>query len=413
MHFGLILLGIIGLCSVVGSVIPQGEAVSFYAKKYQEAHGYILLLGLDDVFHGWFFITVSALLCLNLTFCSILRINNVVRAAKTERNRAAVMPDEKTLTARGMELLRGALEQRRCNKTERSGVTLYNKNGFGRYGTFLVHLSILLTVIFGVAALSLPTVTDRSCFPGEALTMEDGTQIHVHSFHIEDSEGNLDYASLLSITLSDGRESAKTEIRVNHPLSFGSYKVYQQTYGTAGSITVRNLETGGEDRFILNEYALLSMDGQNGIWYEALFPGYLRDEDGNFTLITSTSGHYDDPVYQVLVSQDGEFTPVLAFPGDVLEVAGVAYAFNAPVEYPGLRIKHTPVLLNALLIASFVLMIAGLYLSFFMQPVLVKVSENGYAVAGVKSEGIRLDLETLLAGEIVPDSPIETEEKSK
>jgi hypothetical protein len=48
-----------------------------------------------------------------------------------------------------------------------------------------------------------------------------------------------------------------------------------------------------------------------------------------------------------------------------------------------------------------------------MQPVLVKVSENGYAVAGVKSEGIRLDLETLLAGEIVPDSPIETEEKSK
>ena len=99
MRFGLILLGIIGICSVVGSVIPQGEAVAFYAKKYQELHGYILLLGLDDVFHGWFFITVSALLCLNLTFCSILRINNVVRAAKTERNRAAVMPDEKTLTA--------------------------------------------------------------------------------------------------------------------------------------------------------------------------------------------------------------------------------------------------------------------------------------------------------------------------
>lgn len=418
MRFGLILLGIIGLCSVIGSVIPQGETVAFYAKKYQQLHGYILLLGLNDVFHGWFFITVSALLCLNLSFCSLLRIKQVVLSAKTEQARAAALPNERMLTARGMELLRGELVRRHCRKTEIGGVTLYSKNSFGRYGTFIVHLSILLTVIFGVAALSLPKVTDRSCFPGEALTMDDGTRIAVDSFHIEDAEGKLDYASVISITLPNGRSSEKTEIRVNYPLSFGGCKVYQQTYGTAGSITVRNLESGGEDTFTLTEYALLSMDGQNGIWYEALYPGYIRDPDGNFTLITSSSGHYDDPVYQVLVAQDGAFTPVLAFPGDKLEVAGVEYSFNAPVEYPGLRIKQSPRLINALLIVSFVLMIVGLYLSFFMQPNLVKVDNNGYAIAGTKREGLQLDLAVLLANETLPSGPggpnpqIETEESN-
>ena len=405
MRFGLILLGIIGICSVVGSVIPQGETVAFYAKKYQQLHGYILLLGLNDMFHGWFFISVSALLCLNLTLCSLVRIRSVVRSAKTEQSRAAALPNEQTLTARGQDLLRSELERRHCRKTEIGGVTLYSKNSFGRYGTFIVHLSILLTVIFGVAALSLPTVTDQSCFPGEALTMADGTRIYVDSFHIEDTEGRLDYASIISITLPNGRNSEKTEIRVNYPLSFGGCKVYQQTYGTAGSITVRNMETGGEDTFTLTEYALLSMDGQNGIWYEALYPGYIRDPDGNFTLITSTSGHYDDPVYQVLVSQDGTFTPVLAFPGDVLEVAGVAYEFNTPVEYPGLRIKQSPMLLNALLIVSFTLMIVGLYLSFFLQPILVKLDADGYATAGGKREGLQLDLAVLLSGETVPSSP--------
>ena len=46
--------------------------------------------------------------------------------------------------------------------------------------------------------------------------------------------------------------------------------------------------------------------------------------------------------------------------------------------------------MNALLVASFSLMIAGLYVTFFCQPVLVKVGERGCAVGGPKPEGMRL-----------------------
>ena len=91
------------------------------------------------------------------------------------------------------------------------------------------------------------------------------------------------------------------------------------------------------------------------------------------------------------------YTPTLAVPGDSLEVLGLRYDFNAPVDYPGLRIKHTPPLANILLVAAFTLMILGLFVTFFMEPVLVKVDAEGCAVGGPKPERLRLELEELSA----------------
>ena len=83
-------------------------------------------------------------------------------------------------------------------------------------------------------------------------------------------------------------------------------------------------------------------------------------------------------------------------PGDVIEIEPLRFTFNDPVSYPGLRIKHTPRLVNALLIVCFALMIAGLYITFFLPPVLVKVDGEGYAVGGPKPEGTRIELQPLL-----------------
>ena len=134
----------------------------------------------------------------------------------------------------------------------------------------------------------------------------------------------------------------------------------------------------------------------NGLWFEALYPGYIRGEDGGFTLITSTSGSYTDPVYQILIAADGEYTPVLAFPCEELTVGDMEYTFNEPIEYPGLRIKRTPPLVNALLLLAFALMIAGLTITFFLQPVLVKTDPDGYTVSGPKPESMRMELRLLL-----------------
>ena len=396
MRFGILLLALIAACSVVGSVIPQEKGAAWYAQNYTNIHATLLTLGLDHVFKGWFFITILVLLCLNLSLCSILRFRSTVLAWDKPEQRAAGLETVENADASDLERVRDFLREHRCRETVVGDAIVFSKYGFGRWGTFLTHLAILLTVIFGAAALYSPSVIDRSCLPGESLYMEDGTEIEVESFHIENEAGDLDFESVLRVTLPDGRQSDWRAVSVNHPLSFGHYKIYQQTYGTAGSVTVRNNATGGEDAFTLTETCFLTVDGTNGVWYETLYPGYIRDEEGNFTLITSTSGSYTDPVYQILLSVDGEFTPVLAFPGEDLSVGDMQYFFNDPVEYPGLRIKRTPPLVNALLVASFCLMIAGLYISFFMQPILVKTDAEGYTVSGPKPESMRMELRLLL-----------------
>lgn len=392
MRFGILLLCLIAACSVAGTVIPQGREIAWYAQNYPSAHPVILTLRLNRVFESGYFITLLVLLCLNLSLCSLLRIRTVVHTSRGEAERAAAMHDTVLLRPEGVEKLRAWLEDRHCRSEELDGAVVYYKNGIGRYGTFLLHLSILLTLVFGALALYTPTVTDQSCMPGESILLEDGTEIQVLDFHITDETGRLDYRSHVQVTLPDGRRSEEAELSVNHPFSFGAYKLFQQSFGTAGSVTVTNLETGGTDDFLLTEQAYLSADGITGIFYETLYPDFIRDPSGNVTFITITEGSYPNPIYQFEVISDGEFTPTLAVPGDELELTGLRFTFNSPVEYPGIRIKHVSRLFNALLIATFMLMIAGLTLAFFFDPVLVKTDAEGYAVGGPKPEHMRIEL---------------------
>ena len=390
MRFGIILLVLIALLSTVGTAIPQGREIAWYAQTYRAFHGTILILKLNDVFHSWYFQTILVLLGLNLTLCSLIRIRSVSRARSKEKEVLMNMPQSFALDQRQRERVIFSLRAMRCREEESDGKQIFSRNGFGRYGSFLTHLSILLTIVFGAMALYIPTIEDQSCLPGESLTMDDGTVIAVESFRIENEEGRLDFTSEINVTLPDGRSSGTQEIKVNHPFSFGGWKIYQQTYGTAGSVTVRNLDTGLEDTFTLRDLVFLSVDGVNGLWYEAVYPDLIRDPSGNVTLVTNTSGSYPNPVYQVETASDGVYTPILAFPGDELQVMNLLYRFEKPVEYPGLRIKYTPKILNALLCASFLLMIAGFYITFFCPPILLRVDPDGCAVGGPKPEGMRI-----------------------
>ena len=376
MRFGIILLVLIALCSIVGTVIPQGREIAWYAQTYRSFHGYILLLRLNRIFESWYFIALLVLLCLNLSLCSILRIRTVVKAAKGDTERAAKTPDTVHLTPEGTEKLREYLTDMHCRAESVGEAIVWRRHSFGRYGTFITHLSILLTVIFGALALYTPTVTDRDCMPGESIFMDDGTEIHVHDFRMAD----------------DGRRSEIAELKVNHPFSFGPWKLFQQTFGTAGSVTVTDLENGGSDDFLLTEQSYLSADGKSGILYDTLYPDFIRDPGGEVTLITITQGSYPHPIYQAETFSDGVFTPVLAEPGDELTVNNLRFRFNAPVDYPGIRIKHVSRLWNGALVAAFTLMIAGLYITFFYEPVLVKTDREGYAVLGPKPERMRIEL---------------------
>ncbi len=400
MRFGIFLLILVALCCVAGSLIPQEREAAWYVQQYGATHVTILALQLNNIYKSWYFILITALLCLNLTLCSVIRIRSVVKAAKGETQRAAGMRDTMLLSPDELDTLREHLLKKRCESEQIGEVTVYRKRGYGRYGSFLLHLSILLVVLFGALTLYTPKVTDMSCLPGESLHLEDGTEIAVKDFQIEDESGRIDYQSTVMVVLPGGKASGWQTVKVNYPLSCGRYKIYQNTYATAGSVTVTNLATGGQDDILLTELVMLSLDGMHGIWFEALYPDIIVEPDGTATLVTATAGRYPNPVYEILVADGAQFSPMFAFPGDEIEAGGLRFHFNEPVEYPGLRIKKVSVLAQDLLIAAFVLMTLALFITFFLPPVVVKVDGQGCAVGGPKPESMRMELEALF-----PDAP--------
>ncbi len=387
MKFGCILLAVLSLISAVGSLIQQGQDAMYYVTKYPDWYQIILKTGADHIFTSWYFIAVTVLLCLNLTFCSLIRFNKIRK--KPEVNPAGLKYE--ALDETGRKYLKKYLEVHHFRKEEKKDGTIYSSAAFGRYGTFITHLGILLTVIFFSLAMYLPVTVDQSCMPQDSITLDDGSQIYVDSFHIEDSSGKLDYRSDIKVTLADGRESDMHEISVNHPYKFGPYKIYQQTYGTKGKITVTD-SSGKQDSFVLEANDLLSADGKNGILYDNLYPGYTI-QDGKMSLETSTSGRYDNPVYVFTTIEDGiQKEVLLAFPEDEVTLGGFTFHFEQPVEYPGLRIKKSPEFINYLLGISVLILTFGLVVSLFMSPLTVVISDQGYALLGNRQEGIRLAL---------------------
>ena len=391
MQFGLILLGIIIVVSLVGSVIPQNNEAMYYVRNYPNLYNVIFALKLNSVFTSWYFLLLVILLCLNLAVCTYRQLKQSAVHSEVPSSFTPEIPFEQG----DEERVRSMLGEMKCKAETNGEVTRYTGKEAGRYGSFLLHFGILLTAVFWALGMAVPKIMDQTCYPGEAIRLEDGTAIRVDSFSIEDNTGRLDYASDIEITLPDGRTSGVRRVSVNHPVSMGDYKVYQQTYGTAGKITVTDAE-GHSDSFYVDPQDFLSADGENGIWFDNLYPGYKQDETGALTLVTSTSGHYENPVYVFVLRNNGESEQMLAFPGDTVEVGKLTFTFDTPVEYPGLRIKRSPAVLNLFLLLSVILLTAGLYLIFFLRPIEVLVSQSGCKVIG-RNEGLRLSLKHLLS----------------
>ena len=402
MTFGMILLMLVIACSLAGSLIPQQETAMAYVNAYGANTATLLIaLGLTDIFHTWYFYVLEILLCLNLVLCSIVRFPKTLHATGALKKRTRIASLDHPITAEQGEKLKTFLSFRCFKREEMENGALYSKSLVGFYGSFLTHLSILLILLFGALVLMTPEVTDQTVMPGQSLTLQDGTTVLCESFHIQDETGKLDYASVLTVTSADGNQTKTQEIRVNEPLRFGAYKIYQQTYGTAGRIRITNEENGAEEVMYLTEPSFLSIDRQNGIFFDALYPGYYQDEEGNYTLITSTDRSFPDPVYRIQSIVDGMSTAVLAFPDEEIHIGNIIFTFLTPAEYPGLRIKHISSWFFGGLYFSFGLMVVALYLCFFTVPVCVRVEPEGFAVCSPKSaQGLWIDLEAeLSAGE--------------
>lgn len=382
MKLGMILLILILICSFAGSVITQDLSNEYYIAAYPKLGHLFLGLGLDHIFSAWYFGVLSVLLCVNLIFCSVFRFGAVRNSMKTMPLAAAQAEAEPSGIS--PERMESYLRTNRFHLCSTTAGGVWAKNRAGHYGSFAVHLSILLLIIFAVLTLCFSVSEDVDCHVGETAELSDGTSICLHSIRFVNEAGNSDYISKLVIRDADG-EITEGETSVNHAMSAAGHKFYQYGYGTAGQInTVYN---GEKDRFYVtndDSGSLFTVDEKSGILFYGLYPDYRLDEDGSVVLVTDDSGGYPNPVYSVCLISKNETKSGLAIPGDTLTAGDASFTFGEVANYSVIRATTTSPALLGCLYASFALIIAGLWLCFFQVPVYVKIDSRGYAVRSTK-----------------------------
>lgn len=375
MRFGMILLTGIALLSIVGTLVPQGQSAAYYEQAYEALGGVLLFLGVDHMYSTWYYVAMFAMLCMNLSLCSLLRIRKIRNARAALLGRAEKAKPEEKLSADAVQNMLGKLGFRKARQD------LYIRRTLGLYGSFVTHLGMLLLVIAAACVFTLEKKEDFYLMPGNTYELSDGCAIAVDSFSMENEKGQLDYISELTMTDESGTQHQAT-ITVNNPARFANHTVYQQNYAFAGVLDVQTAPDAPAEQVVLDGPAFISLDGVNGLHYMNVYGDYVEMGEGQIMPINSMG--MERPAYMTAVITGESQEMRVMLPDETIEVGGVYFTFREPLSYPGLRVKTQPDWVLPVLYTSFAVLVAGLYLCFFHVPAAICLRDGKVRAASAK-----------------------------
>ncbi len=280
----LFLLFALALTSIIGTIIPQGLNKSQYAKHFSPIVFKIFdTLNLFDMYHSWWFITLLALLIINLIFCSLKHYKvtvkriydkNVLLTPDVEKTiilkENFSIPKKKFKLENTEKFIKENLSAEKFTKNVNNGETHFfvNKFKFSNFGYYIVHLSL---IIIGIGAI----IGGIFGFKGMVNIMEGDTvdkimlrsmKVYPLDFKIKCIDFEIkfypdgtprEYKSLVEII--DGEKKFQKEIKVNHPLKYKGITFYQASYGTVGQEVEIKVYDRINNKLILHKFVPLKM----------------------------------------------------------------------------------------------------------------------------------------------------------
>ncbi|HDR14992.1 MAG TPA: cytochrome c biogenesis protein ResB [Desulfobacteraceae bacterium] len=260
-----VLLILIALTSIAGTLLPQNEgAAEFVSRLNPAAENIWRIMGLDNIYHSWWFRLLLAALALNLTFCTLERLPGALKTyrspLKPDRQKPfQALPPDQTVSvasppAEASRAISGILT-RRYSRTENceSGGSLYFAAEKGRlsiFGVHMVHASVLLILAGALigsflgfqAYVNIPEggATGTVYLRATREPLKLGFVVQCNAFNVEFYETGApkEYRSEL-VFKSENSEPLKQIVKVNHPAVYNGVKFYQSTYGTMRGGIVR------------------------------------------------------------------------------------------------------------------------------------------------------------------------------
>ena len=334
MKFAVILLVILSLAMAGGSFITQNQSFEWYAAQYSERTAAVIFaLGLDDIFHSWWFFALFAILCLDLLFCNVTKLPKLIRRAKASAKPKA-----------------------------------------GVFGPFVSHIGMLLLIIGFV----LGQVTKEECtvygFKGETKAVCDtGIQVTIEDFEVSFNEDDSVRQYTVSLQASDGEKSASGTASVNHPVKLLGYKFYQNSFGyTVMARVTKGGELLQEGRIIAGSGFRIPGNDNLSVVFNAFYPDYIFiDGSGPAT----QSGVMRNPgcLYTVYYGETVLGMNVL-LSGERIKIDDYEVFLEDPGYYTILQVKRDSFVW--LVFLGGIILLAGLFLSFYVKPLSLQNGEK-------------------------------------
>ena len=397
MRFAVILLFLLVAVCAVSSLITQGQSSAWYAQQYSErTAALIIALHLDDAFHSWWFVLISAFLCLNLLLCNLLRFPQLVKAFRREADPASAIRGSDNISTGQISDPLAFIQALRMPSpvrfmTDHGEEALYScKNRIGIWGAWVCHLGILLLI----AGFSLGQITQEQDtvygIPGQTKAIgTTGLILTIDDFTVGLREDDTVEQYTANLTVHDSR-SGKVEsapVSVNHPAHLFGRKFYQNSTGWAETVTVtENGRMLQQEVLCAGEYLRIADKPDLVIDMNAFYPDYvLIPGSGPQTM----SGRLNNPATLYSVYYQDRILGMNVLMGqEELTIDEYTVVFSDPQYYTLIQVKKDSFIPLAL-IGGFVTMI-GLILAFYLQSSRVwaiRESPDSWIVFGQNRKG--------------------------
>jgi len=335
---GVWLIVIALIASGLGTIFPQRmyipqDAVSrdpaiFYESQYGIFGKIYYQLGLYEVYSSWWYMIIIALIGISLVICSIDRFVPLYRALKIQRpkrhetfiNRQRLYSETEKINDEEIEQIVKSLKKQRYNVTEEDGHILAEKGRFSRWGPYVNHIGLIIILI---AAMLRQT---SFMYLDEYVWVRDGQQIVIpgtnNEYFVENKGFLLEtydeederfkealerqsemvaknyqtdviiYKATEGVVGEDAslEKVVEDEIRMNHPLKFDGYTLYQSGFqlNEFTDMSFKIYEVNDSDAEELTRFTVdltnpeyeYELDNGFKVELEHYFPDYYLDDDG-------------------------------------------------------------------------------------------------------------------------------------
>jgi len=263
MSLAIILLMVLAIASVIGTVLLQNQDQADYLQQFGSLWYWVFRsLGLFDMYHTWWFITLLGFLMLSLSSClwrNVPKKLKEMRVRKVTLNERSlgrlqlqqhwkIKPD--TSIESLQEQFRGRLYGWAFKQVEDQGVYYVraDKGRFQKFGYISVHSAILIILVGGWMSVEFGFRGNMAVPEGakehtisflqgtETATLDMPFEVRCNSFNIDffPTGAPKEFRSNLTI-IDNGKEVLTSDIIVNDPLFYKGVYIYQSSFGDGGS----------------------------------------------------------------------------------------------------------------------------------------------------------------------------------